>query len=608
MFAPQVVGTSSLAQSLSLTATAGCVQISTISISGDFAQNNNCPAVLGSGNSCTVQVVFTPTAQGPRTGSLSVLANFTGAAPSANLTGQGGAPVATASPTSLAFGNQLVHTTSAAQMVTLSNTGDASLQISGISAAPAFGDFAETNNCGSTLAPGTSCVISVTFTPLASGSRTGTLNFVTNTSGASPIVNLSGAAIAPQMSESPRSLAFGSQLVGTTSAAQVITLSNPGTATLPITSISTTGDFAQTNNCGGSVAAGGSCGITVTFTPTERFTRSGTLVITSNAIPETDSLSLTGTGIIPLPTFTPNTVSFGTQRVNTTGFAQSVTLTNSGDATLTISSINVTSSFSQSNSCGSQLAPSQSCTILVSFAPNSRGTATGILSINGNQPSGSPAVSLSGTGIAPVAALTPSLSFGPRLIGTTSAVQLLMLSNSGDATLDISSITAAGDFSQTNSCSNSVAPGASCTIQVNFTPSASGVRNGRVVVLDDDPAGGSQTSALSGIGVDFAVTASPVSNTIRSGQIAQYTVTVSAVGDAFESAVTLTCSGAPAASSCSVSPSAVTPGSGATSATLNVATSTRHGNHGTPAGTFPIMVTGTFAGLQHSAIVNLIVQ
>ena len=555
-----------------------------------------------------MQVVFTPTAQGTRTGTLSVSANFTGASPSVSLTGQGGAPVAAVSAGSLVFGDQLVHTTSAAQTVTLSNTGDATLQISGISISQTFGDFAQTNNCGSSLAPSASCVISVTFTPLASGARSGTLTFSTNTSAASPTVSLSGTGIAPQMSESPRSLTFGSQLVGTTSAAQAITLSNPGSAPLPITSITTTGDFAQTNNCGASVAVGASCAISVTFTPTDRFTRSGTLVITSNAIPETDGLALTGTGIAPVAIFSPTSVSFGTQRVNTTSSVQVVNLTNGGDAPFTINGISVTSGFIRTNSCGSVLNPSQNCSILLSFAPTSRGLKNGTLSIIGNQPSGSPAVSLSGTGVAPVAVLTPSLSFGAQVLGTSTASQSLTLTNNGDAVLDIASITATGDFAQANACASWVPAGASCTIQVSFTPAASGLRTGSIMVFDDDPANGTQMSSLSGTGVDFAVAASPGAKTVVAGSTAQYTITVSAVGGTFPNAITLACGGVPAASTCSVSPNSLSPASGAVTATLTVATSSRHGNHGTPAGTFAITVTGGSGNLQHGTSVSLVVQ
>jgi len=607
-FGAQPVGVASFAEPISLTATRGCVQISAITVSGDFAQTNNCPATLASGNSCSVQVVFTPTAQGTRTGTLSVSANFTGAAPSASLTGQGGAAIAAVSPGSLVFGNQLVHTTSAAQVVTLSNTGDLPLQISGISITQTFGDFAQTNNCASSLAPGASCSISVTFTPLGSGARSGTLVFSTNTTGTAPIVSLSGTAVAPQMSESPRSLTFASQFVGTTSGSQLITLSNPGTAPLPLTSISTTGDFAQTNNCGSSVAAGASCVISVTFVPTDRFTRSGTLVITSNAIPETDSLALTGTGIAPVAVFSPNSLSFGTQRVNTTSGSQSVSLTNSGDAPLTINGISVTASFSQANNCGTALNPGQSCTILVSFMPTSRGAKGGTLSINGNQPSGSPAVSLSGTGVAPIAALTATLSFAAQVVGTDSAAQSLTLSNNGDAVLDISSIVASGDFLQANSCPPGLAAGASCTIQVIFAPSVSGPRTGTITVADDDPASGTQAASLSGTGVDFMVAASPVSQTITSGRTAQYTVTITAVGGAFPNAIALSCGGAPPESSCSVSPSSVSPSGGAVNATLSIATSVHHGNHGTPAGTFPITVTAVSGNLQRTASVSLVVQ
>lgn len=606
-FGAQSVGTSSFAQSVSLTSTRGCVHISAITASGDFSQTNSCPATLTAGNSCSVQVVFTPAAQGTRNGILSVSANFSGVAPSVSLTGQGGAPVATVSPGSLTFGNQLVHTSSSAQTVTLSNTGDALLQINGISISQSFGDFAQSNNCGSSLAPGASCSIRVTFTPLASGARSGTLTFSTNTSGTSPIASLSGTAIAPQMSESPRSLTFTSQFVGTTSGSQVITLSNPGTAPLPITSITTTGDFAQANNCGNSLGVGASCAISVTFTPTDRFTRSGALVITSNAIPETDSLALNGTGIAPVAIFSPTSVNFGTQRVNTTSVFQVVNLTNSGDAPLTINGISATAGFSQTNSCGAVLNPNQNCGILVSFAPTSRGLKSGTLSINGNQPSGSPAVSLSGTGVAPVAVLTSSLSFGAQVVGTSSVPQSLTLSNNGDAFLDISSINVSANFSQANSCPPGLPAGASCMIQVSFTPSASGLNTGSVTVSDDDPVSGTQAASLSGTGVDFAIATSPASQTIVAGRTAQYTVTISAVGGVFPNAVTLACGGAPAAATCSVSPNA-SPGGGFVTTTLTIATAPRHGNHGTPTGTFAITVTGVSGNLQHTTTVNLVVQ
>src|SRR2546429_3031385 len=123
---------------------------------------------------------------------------------------------------------------------------------------------------------------------------------------------LGGAASAPDMTEffgpsgpapvaslSPTSLTFASQSVGTTSAAQTVTLSNTGTATLTISSIVASGDFAETDNCGGSLASGGNCSISVTFTPTASGTRTGSSSVTDNASGSPQTVGLTGTGAAP---------------------------------------------------------------------------------------------------------------------------------------------------------------------------------------------------------------------------------------------------------------------------------------------------------------------
>jgi hypothetical protein len=602
-FAKQAVGATSPSQALTLSATQGCFQISSVPVTGDFAQTNNCPTTLASGNSCSIQVIFSPTAVGPRSGTLAVNGNSQGAAPSATLTGQGGTVVANVSPASLDFGTQLIHTTSAAQVVTLSNSGDLALQISSISTT---GDFAQTNNCPASLPSGTSCSINVAFTPLHSTSETGTLTVSSN--GGSPVVSLSGTGIAPQMTESPRSLTFPGQSINTTSAAQVITLSNTGTAPLQVSSISTTGEFAQTNNCPASLAPGAACSISVTFTPTGGFTRNGTLVIQSNPIPETDGLALIGTGLVPAPAFAVTNLNFVTQRVNTTSPAQIFTLTNNGNGTLVNNGIFTTDSeFAQTNNCGATLAPNQSCNISVTFTPTSRGAKSATLSLNTSQQITVPTVGLSGTGVAAIASLTPSLAFPAQVVETTSFLNAI-LANNGDASLDISSIVISGDYSQTNSCPPSLAPGGSCTIQVGFTPATSGLRTGLLTVTDDDLASSQQSSTLNGTGLDYVLSASPASVTITAGATAWYTVTSTASGGAFPNAVSFTCSGIPTRSSCSFSPASVSPGSSSASSTLSIATTSRHGGKGTPAGTYIITVTGKSGNLTHPTTVKLIVQ
>src|SRR5206468_10061502 len=133
------------------------------------------------------------------------------------------------------------------------------------------------------------CSINVTSTPTVGGSLTGNLTIRSNAAGSPQTLPLSGAGStggSPAASLSLTAVAFGSEIVGSPSIAQTVTLSNSGTASLSITSIAITGtnsaDYAQTNNCGSSVAAGSSCNIYVTFSPTAVGTRSASLTVTDN--------------------------------------------------------------------------------------------------------------------------------------------------------------------------------------------------------------------------------------------------------------------------------------------------------------------------------------
>ena len=221
---------------------------------------------------------------------------------SKNCSGVSGSPAASLSPTSLTFPSQTVGTTSAAQAVTLSNSGSAALSITSIAVTGTnSGDFGQTNNCGSSLAAGSSCAINVTFTPAATGTRSATLTVTDNASNSPQTASLTGPGVSssgtPTATLSPTSLTFGNQTVGTSSPAQSVTLSNSGSAALSISSFAITGDFGQANNCGSSLAAGSSCTINVTFTPTAAGTRNGTLTITDNASNGPQTVSLTGTGV-----------------------------------------------------------------------------------------------------------------------------------------------------------------------------------------------------------------------------------------------------------------------------------------------------------------------
>jgi hypothetical protein len=217
----------------------------------------------------------------------------------------------------LSFGHQQVNTTSAVRTITLTNSGDAALTINSISrSGPNRGDFAQSNTCPSgsstLLAAGASCFINVTFTPTAAGSRSASVTITDNASGSPQSVALSGSgttASAPAVSLGPTSLSFGHQQVNTTSEVRTVTLTNSGNASLTIESIGLSGphssDFAQSNTCPSSsstlLAAGASCTISVTFTPTAAGSRSANVTITDKASGSPQSVALSGTGVLGMP-------------------------------------------------------------------------------------------------------------------------------------------------------------------------------------------------------------------------------------------------------------------------------------------------------------------
>ena len=289
------------------------------------------------------------------------------ASPSADVSVLLQIPLASLSSTSLNFGNELVGTTSATNKVTFSNPSGPALTISSIAVTGTNAtDFSQTNTCGTGLADGASCTITVTFKPAQSGPRTASVTITDNAAGSPQPIGLSGTGLVsgPNATPSPSSLTFATQLVGTSGSAQSATLTNYGTTALSITSIAASGDFSQTNTCGSSLAAEASCTISVTFKPTQRATRTGTLSITDNAAGSPQKVSLTGTGTVV--EFNPASLSFGT-----VGKTLTTTLSNTGSTALSISSIAITGSafFSQTNTCGTSVAAGGSCTISVTFRP-----------------------------------------------------------------------------------------------------------------------------------------------------------------------------------------------------------------------------------------------
>jgi hypothetical protein len=205
---------------------------------------------------------------------------------------------------------------------------------------------------------------------------------------------------APAAALVPAALAFPAQAIGVASTAQTVEVVDLGSTSLTVSNATATGDFSVQDGCTSAVtAAGGTCTLQVTFTPTALGTRTGTLTITDSSAGSPRTVQLTGIGGQAAVGLSPNPLSFK-QAINTTGTSP-VTLANTGTIPLQISTIQTSgATFSEANVCGILVPAGQSCVINVSFAPTVIGNATGTLTIT-DSATGSPhSVALTGTGVA----------------------------------------------------------------------------------------------------------------------------------------------------------------------------------------------------------------
>ena len=328
-----------------------------------------------------------------------------------------GVPALRLSAASLAFGHQPRGTTSSAQSLTATNTGSAALSITQIRLTGAYPtSFRETDSCGTSLAAGASCTISVQFAPNGVGSFAAAVTLNDDAPDNPQSVALSGTGTgSPQVSFSNTSLAFGSQAGGSTSSSQNLTVTNTGNATLNITQIGLTGSypncFKENNSCGRSLAVGASCTISVQFAPNAAGSFAAAVSLTDNAPNSPQSVPLSGTGTNSSGSaggnggsgvsLSPSSVSFGNQPVEVASSPETTTLSNNSGTALSISSLAFTGAdpadFTENNTCGSSVATGGTCTIVTVFTPSASGSRSASLSVTDNV-SGSPqTVALSGT-------------------------------------------------------------------------------------------------------------------------------------------------------------------------------------------------------------------
>ncbi|HKV81700.1 MAG TPA: choice-of-anchor D domain-containing protein [Candidatus Sulfotelmatobacter sp.] len=409
-FGSWVVGTTSGSQNLTLSNTGGASFTGlTLAFTGPFSRatggaGGNCGATLAAGATCTIGVVFSPTVAGATTGSVAITGNVavTGSPVSLSGTGLAVSRSATVSPTSLAFGSWATGTTSTAQTVTVTNTGNVALAGGAFAFPSRFtrpGGGAG-GTCGAALAVSATCTINVVFSPNAVSAFSGNLTvaYTGATVTGSP-VSLTGTGVA--MAVNPASLAFGNVAINTTSAAQTLSVRN-STGSARSLAIAVTAPFARPaggagGNCGATLNNGTTCTINIVYSPTAQVASTGSVTITTNGgFTVTNSpVALTGTGVAQVIAATLTPTSWSPTATRGCGIlscpVQAFTLTNTGNVTLTGIGNGLTGGATEFatvpllSTCGpavggqlastTTLAPGATCTVTGRFAPPTGDTA-----------------------------------------------------------------------------------------------------------------------------------------------------------------------------------------------------------------------------------------
>ena len=293
-FPRQVIDTASAPRTVTLSNRQNVpLALAGMSVQGDFLISHDCGQQLPPNSQCAVSLTFHPGALGYASGALTVTHDAANSPQVVQLSGFA-IIAAEVSPQNINFAGIVLGASSRPAYIKVTNNqADAALSIGNIGI---NGAFTLTDNCGIALAPLQSCNLLVTFTPPALGAHSGELTISHNAANSPFTVGLAGTGVS-RVTLSPAALDFGGVVVGGASVKRTATLMNNQKVPLLVSSLATSGDFAQTSNCIGQIGPGVTCAISITFKPTTMGPRSGAITIADNT-PETPHLlALSGTGL-----------------------------------------------------------------------------------------------------------------------------------------------------------------------------------------------------------------------------------------------------------------------------------------------------------------------
>lgn len=503
------VGSSNVISATVTNSGQGAVHISQVFASGTgFSETGLAtPATLAPGQSGQVQVTFAPTATGTVGGTVGISSDAPGAAPGLSLSGTGVQPAISVSPASVSFGS-LIDGQSKSQPVTITNTGSANLTVTQLAPTGA-GVSVSGVTMPLTIAAGQSNTFNVLYAPQSAGATNGSITVTSNAPNTPASVAVSGTGVAASttITANPAAVSFGNVNTGST-ATQAITITNTGNSTASISQIGVSGQNLSVSGLSTplSLAAGQSASLNVQFSPTSTTAVNGSVSIVSGQ--GTSAVSVTGTGVQATMAVSQSTVSFSNVVTGTTN-SQSVQVSNTGNASLTITQASVSAAGFSVNglSLPATLSPGQATAFNVQFAPQSAGTVSGNLSLVSNAANSPATITLSGSSVASTQTLSvsaSSLSFGNVNDGSTSS-KTVTLTDTGNADVSVSQITISGTgFTLSGAAGVTLSAGQSTSFSVQFSPTSAGADSGSVSIVSN-ASGSPAAVSLSGTGVALPV-------------------------------------------------------------------------------------------------------
>lgn len=534
-FGSQLTGTRSPPQTVTVSNTGDAnLLVSSVSVSPPFTlQSETCTAgpVMPppAPNTCTITTVFDAPATGSYFQTAFITSDAVSGPSSFDLYGTStGAPVPSIDffPESLDFGNVVIPQTSVPRSVSFANNGAAPLSISSITVS---GEFTLAHDCPlspATMAPGVCCSMTSQFAPTIIGPASDNITITTDAAGSPHRIALTANAVPPpSLTPSPAGLMFAA-VVGTNPPPQDVVLVNTGIQNIMFTGFSVGGEFylydplappslaapaekgrfiAPTRSKAGPMPncfsvfptfdVGQACYIKIWWAPTFVGPHSTNLVVNfANGTGAPLMVPLSGASLpasFPQLSLSADTMTFSGV-INQASVTQSLTVSNTGTAPLSITGVSAFGPFRIVNGCPALLDAGRSCVVDVTYHSTRLGRETGDLFIEHNAGGGFRQIQLLGEGIPvplpKIALSSNALGFGSRVIGAvTNATSRLVVHSVGTAPLEIGAITATPGFSVASACPAVLLPNRECAVDVTFKPGGTGKIVGTLSISSNDP-------------------------------------------------------------------------------------------------------------------------